>query len=181
MPTQSTSQILGNSECFEPWYTFLFTRKTKAGEFLILNKDLVIQLSELGLWKTIKNETTGVESNPILDALLKSDGSIQTIPNIPQHIKDIFRTVWEIPLINKTQMLIDRSQYIDQSSSVNIHFLNEDNMMPKMSKYYFYAWKKGLKTASYYTRTKQEKMVITEQSIKKKVECTDEVCTSCSA
>jgi ribonucleoside-diphosphate reductase alpha chain len=185
MPTASTSNILGNTECFEPPYTFLFTRKTKHGEFLVLNNELVTQLTDLGLWKTIVDPITNRESNPMRDKLIKEDGSIQNIPGIPQHIKDIFRTVWEIPLLNLTDMLVDRSQYIDQSSSVNVHYKNSNDMMPKMTQYLCYAWKKGLKTASYYTRTRQQKMVITEQSTSKpktsKVECKDEVCTSCSA
>ncbi len=181
MPTASTSNILGNTECFEPPFTFLFTRKTKHGEFLVLNGELVTQLTELGLWKTIVDPITGKESNIMRDKLIQEDGSIQNIPGIPQYVKDIFKTVWELPLNNLTDMLVDRSQYIDQSSSVNVHYKNSDNMMPKMTQYLTYAWKKGLKTASYYTRTRQTKMVITEQSSKKSIVCTDEVCTSCSA
>jgi ribonucleoside-diphosphate reductase alpha chain len=181
MPTASTSNILGNTECFEPPFTFLFTRKTKHGEFLVLNNELVTELTELGLWKTIVDPITGKESNPMRDRLIKEDGSIQNIPGIPKHVKDIFRTVWEIPLGNLTDMLVDRSQYIDQSSSVNVHYKNSDDMMPKMTQYLCYAWKKGLKTASYYTRTRQQKMVITEQSTKRTPVCTDDICTSCSA
>ncbi len=176
MPTASTSQILGNSECFEPYYTNLFVRKTKVSEFMILNGELVAQLSELGMWTNTVDPVTGNVSNLIKDALVANDGSIQTIEGIPKHIKKIFRTVWEVKLEDLTDMLADRSQYIDQSSSVNVHFLNQDQLMPKITKYLFYAWLKGLKTLSYYTRTKQKKMVITEQSVK-----AEPACTSCSA
>jgi ribonucleoside-diphosphate reductase alpha chain len=182
MPTASTSQILGNTECFEPAYSNFFTRKTKAGEFLVANSELVSQLSELGLWNTKIDSKTGKEVNATRDALIQHDGSVQNIAGIPESVKQIFRTVWEVPLGSMTDMLCDRSQYIDQSSSVNVHFQSKDNMIPQMTSYLCYAWKKGLKTLSYYTRTKQRKMVITEQNKSLQIEIAEEpACVSCSA
>ncbi|WP_017730096.1 ribonucleoside-diphosphate reductase subunit alpha [Nafulsella turpanensis] len=141
MPTASTSQILGNNECFEPYTTNIYTRRTLSGEFIVVNKHLMKDLIKLGLWDdNMKNR------------LIEANGSIQGIPQIPQNIKDIYRTVWEISQKTILEMAADRGAYICQSQSLNVHI--QDPNFGKLTSMHFYAWKKGLKTGMYYLRTK---------------------------
>lgn len=141
MPTASTSQILGNNECFEPYTSNIYTRRVLSGEFIVVNKHLMKDLIRLGLWnETMKN------------MIIQANGSIQQIPGIPQNLKDIYRTVWEISQKSIVEMAADRGPYICQSQSLNIH-IQEPNF-GKMTSMHFYAWKKGLKTGMYYLRTR---------------------------
>ena len=141
MPTASTSQILGNNECFEPYTSNIYTRRVLSGEFIVVNKHLLKDLIKLGLWNdTMRNR------------IIAANGSIQGIPEIPQDIKDIYRTVWEISQKSILEMAADRGPYIDQSQSLNVHI--QDPNFGKLTSMHFYAWKKGLKTGMYYLRTK---------------------------
>jgi len=140
MPTASTSQILGNNECFEPYTSNVYTRRTLSGEFIIANKHLMKDLIGLGLW-----------SETMRQKLISTNGSVQAIPEIPQHIKDIYRTVWEIPQKSIIDMSADRGAYICQSQSLNIHIINPN--FGKLTSMHFHAWKRGLKTGMYYLRS----------------------------
>ena len=140
MPTASTSQILGNNECFEPYTSNLYTRRTLAGEFILVNKHLMRDLSELGLW----NEN-------MRQALIAANGSIQNIAGIPESLKAVYKTVWEISQKAIIDMSADRGAYICQSQSLNIHLT--DVNFAKLTSMHFYGWKKGLKTGMYYLRT----------------------------
>lgn len=176
MPTASTAQILGNNECFEPFTSNIYTRRVLSGEFPVVNKYLLRDLMELGLW----NEE--MRTN-----ILRSNGSVQAIESIPQNIRDLYKTVWEISQKTLIDMAADRGAFIDQSQSFNV-FLNEPNHA-KLSSMHFYGWKKGLKTGMYYLRTKSASETIKftlEQSNKKQEEvvqvCSREAgCVSCSA
>jgi ribonucleoside-diphosphate reductase alpha subunit len=141
MPTASTSQILGNNEAFEPYTTNIYLRRTLAGEFVMVNKHLVKDLQKLGLWTPqIKNE------------IVKAGGSVQNLQNLPDDLKQVYRTVWEIPQKSLIDMSADRGAYIDQSQSLNIFM--EDPSVAKLSSMHLYGWKKGLKTGMYYLRTR---------------------------
>ncbi len=140
MPTASTSQILGNNECFEPYTSNIYTRRTLSGEFIVVNKHLMRDLMSLGLW-----------SEGMRQKLIVANGSVQSIPEIPQNIKDIYRTVWEISQKAIIDMSADRGAYICQSQSLNIHLTNPN--FGKLTSMHFYAWKKGLKTGMYYLRS----------------------------
>ncbi|MBX2914335.1 MAG: ribonucleoside-diphosphate reductase subunit alpha [Cyclobacteriaceae bacterium] len=140
MPTASTSQILGNNECFEPYTSNIYTRRTLSGEFIIANKHLMKDLIGLGLW----NEN-------MRQKLIATNGSVQPIAEIPQNIKDIYKTVWEISQKAIIDMSADRGAYICQSQSLNIHLT--DPNFGKLTSMHFYAWKKGLKTGMYYLRS----------------------------
>ncbi len=140
MPTASTSQILGNNECFEPYTSNIYTRRVLSGEFVVVNKFLLHDLVALGLWN-------GAMKNKIITA----NGSIQDIPEIPAEIKDLYKTVWEIKMRTIIDMAADRGAYICQSQSLNL-FVNQPNAS-KLTSMHFYAWKKGLKTGMYYLRT----------------------------
>src|SRR5688500_16575148 len=140
MPTASTSQILGNNECFEPYTSNIYTRRTLSGEFIIANKHLMKDLMNLGLW-----------SENMRQKLISTNGSVQSIPEIPQHLKDIYKTVWEISQKAIIDMSADRVAYICQSQSLNIHLT--DANFGKLTSMHFYAWKKGLKTGMYYLRS----------------------------
>lgn len=140
MPTASTSQILGNNECFEPYTSNIYTRRTLSGEFIIANKHLMKDLMTQGLW-----------SETMRQKLIAANGSIQAIPEIPQNIKDIYKTVWEISQKAIIDMSADRGAFICQSQSLNIHLTNPN--FGKLTSMHFYAWKKGLKTGMYYLRT----------------------------
>ncbi len=141
MPTASTSQILGNNECFEPYTSNIYTRRVLSGEFIVVNKYLLKDLIQLGLWDdSMKNE------------LIAANGSVQHIASIPQHIKELYRTVWEISQRAIIDMAADRGAYICQSQSLNIHI--QEPSIAKLTSMHFYAWKKGLKTGMYYLRTK---------------------------
>ena len=140
MPTASTSQILGNNECFEPYTSNIYTRRVLSGEFIIVNKYLLRDLVNRGLW-----------DNNMKDKIITANGSIQDIAEIPQEIKDLYKTVWEIKMRNIIDMAADRGAYICQSQSLNL-FINSPNAS-KLTSMHFYAWKKGLKTGMYYLRT----------------------------
>jgi ribonucleoside-diphosphate reductase alpha subunit len=140
MPTASTSQILGNNECFEPYTSNLYTRRTLSGDFILVNKYLMKDLIEAGLW----NET-------MRQKLIGANGSVQTIQEIPQHLKDIYKTVWELSQKVIIDMSADRGAFICQSQSLNIHIT--DPNFGKLTSMHFYAWKKGLKTGMYYLRS----------------------------
>ena len=140
MPTASTSQILGNNECFEPYTSNIYSRRTLSGDFIIVNKHLMKDLIELGLW-----------DDTMRQKLIAANGSVQAIPEIPQHIKDIYKTVWEISQKAIIDMSADRGAYICQSQSLNIHIT--DPNFGKLTSMHFYAWKKGLKTGMYYLRS----------------------------
>ena len=141
MPTASTSQIMGNNECFEPYTSNIYTRRTLSGEFIVVNKHLMKDLIALGLWDdTMKNK------------LIAANGSVQNIPEIPQRIKDLYKTVWEISQKLIIEMAADRGAYTCQSQSMNIHI--QDPNFGKMTSMHFYAWKLGLKTGMYYLRSK---------------------------
>jgi ribonucleoside-diphosphate reductase alpha chain len=141
MPTASTSQILGNNECIEPYTSNIYTRRVLSGEFIVVNKYLMKELVELGLW-----------NNQLKDKIVASNGSVQGIPEIPQNVKDVYRTVWEIKQRSLIDMAADRGAFICQSQSLNL-FL-EDANFAKLTSMHFHAWKKGLKTGMYYLRTK---------------------------
>ncbi len=141
MPTASTSQILGNNECFEAFTSNLYVRRTLSGEFVVTNKHLIKDLIDLGLW-----------SLEMKDEILRHKGSIQAIAGIPDHIKELYKTTWEIKQKNVIDMAADRGAYIDQSQSMNIHMI--DANPAKVTSMHFYGWKKGLKTGMYYLRTK---------------------------
>ena len=141
MPTASTSQILGNNECFEAFTSNLYVRRTLSGEFVVTNKHLIKDLINLGLW-----------SLEMKDEILRHKGSIQAIAGIPDHIKELYKTTWEIKQKNVIDMAADRGAYIDQSQSMNIHMI--DANPAKVTSMHFYGWKKGLKTGMYYLRTK---------------------------
>jgi ribonucleoside-diphosphate reductase alpha chain len=141
MPTASTSQILGNNECFEPYTSNIYTRRVLSGEFVVVNKHLLKDLVKLGLWnENLKNK------------IIAANGSVQDINEIPQNIKDIYKTVWEIKQRSIIDMSADRGAFICQSQSLNL-FIQDANFA-KLSSAHFYAWKKGLKTGMYYLRTK---------------------------
>ncbi|WKN42908.1 ribonucleoside-diphosphate reductase subunit alpha [Tunicatimonas pelagia] len=141
MPTASTSQILGNNECFEPYTSNIYTRRVLSGEFVVVNKHLLRDLVDLDLWNdNMKNR------------LIAENGSIQNINEIPQHLKDLYKTTWEISQKTILDMAADRGAYICQSQSLNIHM--QDPNFGKLTSMHFYAWKKGLKTGMYYLRTK---------------------------
>ncbi len=141
MPTASTSQILGNNECFEPYTSNIYTRRVLSGEFIVVNKHLLRDLNKLGLWNDdLKNQ------------IMLENGSIQNIPEIPQNLKDLYKTVWEIKQRTIIDMAADRGAYICQSQSLNL-FVESPNFA-KLTSMHFHAWKKGLKTGMYYLRTK---------------------------
>ncbi|CAN6711589.1 unnamed protein product [Malus baccata var. baccata] len=141
MPTASTSQILGNNECFEPYTSNIYSRRVLSGEFVVVNKHLLHDLTEMDLWSpAIKNN------------IIYEDGSVQKIPEIPDDLKVIYRTVWEIKQRTLVDMAVDRGCYIDQSQSLNIH-MDQPNF-GKLTSLHFYAWTKGLKTGMYYLRSR---------------------------
>ncbi len=141
MPTASTSQILGNNEAFEPYTSNIYTRRVLSGEFIVVNKHLLEDLVKLGLW-----------NDELKDAIMRANGSIQNIDIIPQDLKELYKTVWEMSMKDIIDMSRHRGYFIDQSQSLNL-FL-EGATMAKLTSMHFYAWKSGLKTGMYYLRTK---------------------------
>ncbi|NEQ48715.1 MAG: ribonucleoside-diphosphate reductase subunit alpha [Leptolyngbya sp. SIO3F4] len=141
MPTASTSQILGNNECFEPYTSNVYTRRTLSGEFIVVNKHLLKDLIKLGLWnEDMKNK------------LIAHNGSVQMLEPIPDNLKALYKTAWEISQKSIIEMAADRGAYICQSQSMNIFMENAN--FAKLTSMHFYAWKLGLKTGMYYLRTK---------------------------
>jgi len=160
MPTASTSQIMGNSECFEPITSNLYKRSTLSGEYVQINKHLIRDLIELKLW-----------DDDLRQLIMSHNGSVQNINVIPQDIKDLYKTVWEISQKVIINMAADRGPYVCQSQSMNLYFDNPS--FAKLSSAYMYAWKKGLKTLVYYTRSKAAREAI-KFTIDKNIEETNE-------
>ncbi len=141
MPTASTSQILGNNECIEPYTSNIYSRKVMAGDFIIVNKHLVNELTKLGLW-----------SNELKNRIIEANGSVQNINEIPKEIKEIFKTSWELKMKILIDMALERGVFIDQSQSLNIFF--EKPELQDMTNMFIYSWRMGLKTGMYYLRTR---------------------------
>jgi ribonucleoside-diphosphate reductase alpha chain len=141
MPTASTSQILGNNECFEPYTSNIYTRRVLSGEFIVVNKFLLEDLVRLGLW-----------NEDLKQQLMRENGSVQNIDAIPDELKEIYKTVWELSMKDIIDMSRQRGYFIDQSQSLNLFMENAN--FAKLTSMHFYAWKSGLKTGMYYLRTK---------------------------
>ncbi len=185
MPTASTAQILGNNESFEPYTSNIYTRRVLSGEFAIVNKHLLKELVDLNLW-----------NDDLKQEIVAANGSIQNIENIPQNLKDIYKTVWEISQKAIIDMSADRGAFICQSQSLNVHLAKPD--FAKMSSMHFYAWKKGLKTGMYYLRSqgaaeaikftvdksKKEKPVVIKEQAEADLACSidnPEDCMACGS
>ena len=158
MPTASTSQILGNNECFEPYTSNIYVRRVLSGEFTVVNQHLLNDLTTLGLWdSSVKNE------------MVAANGSVLEL-DIPDNLKDIYKTVWEIKQRILVDMAADRGAYIDQSQSFNVHM--SDPNFGKLTSLHFHAWKQGLKTGMYYLRTRAAadaiKFTVDQQALAKK-------------
>jgi ribonucleoside-diphosphate reductase alpha chain len=156
MPTASTAQILGNNECFEPYTSNIYTRRVLSGEFIIVNKHLLKDLVREGLW-----------NKDMRQMIMQANGSIQNINEIPQRLKDLYKTAWEISQKAIIDQAADRGAYICQSQSLNIFMENAN--FGKLTSMHFYGWEKGLKTGMYYLRTKAATDAI-KFTIDKKVE-----------
>jgi ribonucleotide reductase alpha subunit len=173
MPTASTSQILGFNECFEPLTSNLYSRRTLAGEFVVVNKYLMNELIQLGQWnEQIKNN------------IIANKGSIQQLTNLPEHIRNKYKIVWEMPMKHLIDMSADRGAFICQSQSLNLWM--EDPVYNKLTSMHFYAWSQGLKTGIYYLRRKakhQAQQFTIEPEKKTNVQEGEgeEICTMCSA
>jgi ribonucleoside-diphosphate reductase alpha chain len=141
MPTASTSQILGNNEAFEPYTSNIYTRRVLSGEFIVVNKHLLRDLVDLGIW-----------NDELKQEIMRANGSIQDIDAIPQDIKELYKTVWEMSMKDIIDMSRQRGYFIDQSQSLNLFMENAN--FAKLTSMHFYAWKSGLKTGMYYLRTK---------------------------
>jgi len=157
MPTASTSQILGNNEAFEPYTSNIYTRRVLSGEFIVVNKHLLEDLVELGLW-----------NNDMKEDIMRANGSIQGIDVIPQDLKELYKTVWELSMKDIIDMSRQRGYFIDQSQSLNLFMQDPD--FGKLTSMHFYAWKSGLKTGMYYLRTKSAVNAIQFTVSKKKDE-----------
>ena len=168
MPTASTSQILGNYECFEPVMSNIYTRRVLAGEYVVINNYLINDLIYYGIW-----------NKELKDKIIVNDGSIQTIDEIPKFIKDRYKTGWEIKQKNIIDMSVDRGKYICQSQSLNLFI--EAPTFKTISSMHFYSWKKGLKTGIYYLRTRPVARVQAFSQEAKKYEREDTDCLSCGA
>ena len=136
MPTASTSQLLGNNECFEPYTSNLYTRSTLAGDYIVINKNLIKDLIELNIW-----------TKELRDEIIYFNGSLKNIRDIPQEIKDIYEIAYDMPQKNIVQQAIDRGPFIDQSQSMNL-FMERSPNSKKLGSSHFYSWKNGLKTLS---------------------------------
>jgi len=171
MPTASTSQILGFNECFEPFTSNLYSRSTLAGDFVVVNKYLMNELIDLGLWnEQIKNN------------IIANKGSIQQLTILPEHVRNKYKIVWEIPMKHLIDMSADRGAFICQSQSLNLWV--EDPTYNTLTSMHFYSWKKGLKTGIYYLRRKakhQAQQFTIEPEQKNYIEEKDEICDMCSA
>ena len=171
MPTASTSQILGYNECFEPFTSNLYTRRTLAGEFIVINKYLMKELVDAGQWNdTIKNN------------IIANKGSVQQLDFLSDHAKEKYKIVWEIPMKHVIDMSADRGAFVCQSQSLNLWL--EDPTYSTLTNMHFYAWKKGLKTGIYYLRRKgkhQAQQFTIEPTKKRVVEENNDICEMCSA
>jgi ribonucleotide reductase alpha subunit len=171
MPTASTSQILGYNECFEPLTSNIYSRRTLAGEFVLPNKYLMKELIAMGLWnEKIKNN------------IIANKGSVQQLTMLPQHIRDKYKIVWEMPMKHLIDMSADRGAFICQSQSLNLWL--EDPSYNALTSMHFYSWKKGLKTGIYYLRRKgkhQAQQFTVEPEKNEASEDADMICEMCSA
>ena len=170
MPTASTSQILGFNECFEPFTSNLYSRRTLAGEFVVVNKYLMKELQELGMWnEQIKNN------------IIANKGSIQQLTMLPEHIRNKYKIVWEMPMKHLIDMAADRGAFICQSQSLNLWM--EDPTYNSLTSMHFYSWKQGLKTGIYYLRrkAKHQAQQFTIEPEKKDNVVVEDICESCSA
>jgi ribonucleotide reductase alpha subunit len=170
MPTASTSQILGYNECFEPLTSNIYSRRTLAGEFVLANKYLMRELIDLGLW-----------NDKIKTNIIANKGSIQQLTMLPEHIRNKYKIVWEIPMKHVIDMAADRGAFICQTQSMNLWL--EDPNYNTLTSMHFYSWNKGLKTGIYYLRRKgkHQAQQFTIEPEKKEVEEKDEICEMCSA
>lgn len=171
MPTASTSQILGNNECFEFFTNNIYTRKTQAGDFILVNKYLVKDLVSIGLWnENLKNR------------IIANDGSVQNIEEIPPEIRSIYKTIWEIKQVWVLKQAVARGYFVDQTQSMNVFMAEPD--FQRLTSSHFYAWKNGLKTGMYYLRSKPSasaiKFTIDPNLIKQNESKSEEGCLSCS-
>lgn len=170
MPTASTAQIMGNNDAFEPFTSNLYTRRVLSGEFIVINKYLLNDLTEMGLW-----------NNDMKEQLMRDNGSVQNL-DIPEELKEIYKTVWEVSMKDVIDMAADRGRFVDQSQSMNLFM--ESTQIDRVSNMHMYAWKKGLKTGMYYLRTKSAvnavKVTIAHVDKRISTECNDE-CLTCSA
>jgi ribonucleoside-diphosphate reductase alpha chain len=162
MPTASTSQIMGNNECFEPYTSNIYLRRTMAGEFVVVNKHLISKLIDMGLW-----------SEDLKNKIIHNGGSVQNIPEIPEDIKRNYKTVWELSMKSIIDQAATRGPFVCQSQSMNLFVSNPS--FSKLSSMHFYAWEKGLKTGMYYLRTKPA-----SDPIKFTIDPKYEVCDNCS-
>jgi len=171
MPTASTSQILGFNECFEPFTSNLYSRRTLAGEFVVVNKYLMKELIQQGLWnEQIKNN------------IIANKGSVQQLTMLSEHMKNKYKIVWEMPMKHLIDMAADRGAFVCQSQSLNLWL--EDPTYNSLTSMHFYSWKKGLKTGIYYLRRKakhQAQQFTIEPETKEKTDEKDEICEMCSA
>jgi ribonucleotide reductase alpha subunit len=171
MPTASTSQILGFNECFEPFTSNLYSRRTLAGEFVVVNKYLMKELIQLGYWnEQIKNN------------IIANKGSVQQLTILSEHIRNKYKIVWEMPMKHLIDMSADRGAFICQSQSLNLWM--EDPTYNSLTSMHFYSWKKGLKTGIYYLRRKgkhQAQQFTIEPESKEPEDEKDEICEMCSA
>jgi ribonucleoside-diphosphate reductase alpha chain len=182
MPTATSSQILGNNECFEPVTSNIYTRSTNSGDFIIVNKHLAKDLKQIGLW-----------TKDIVNRIIENNGSVQNIDEIPVEVKEVYKTVWEISQKIVIDYAADRGAFVDQSQSMNI-FIDQPSYA-KLSSMHLYGWKKGLKTGSYYIRSKPSRDAVKFSILKeekkeegkkymlngKEMICTDDVCVACSS
>ena len=171
MPTASTSQILGNNECFEPYTSNIYLRRTIAGEFVVVNKHLLGELVELGMW-----------TEEVKNSIIANNGSVQSIEIIPKCLKEKYRIVWEMPMKNIITMAAQRAPFIDQSMSMNLWM--KEPTYDKLTAMHFYSFSQGLKTGLYYLRTKAKaapQQFTIDPNAKKSKENDDEGCTMCSA
>ncbi len=171
MPTASTSQILGNNECFEPYTSNIYLRRTIAGEFVVVNKHLLRELVDLGLW-----------TEEVKNGIIANNGSVQNIKAIPKCLREKYKIVWEIPMKNIITMAAQRAPFIDQSMSMNLWM--KDPTYDKLTAMHFYSFSQGLKTGLYYLRTKAKaapQQFTIDPNAKKNTEEDDEGCVMCSA
>jgi ribonucleotide reductase alpha subunit len=141
MPTASTSQILGNNECFEPYTSNIYARRVLSGEFTVVNAHLLQDLTDMGMW-----------NDELKQLLIAHNGSVQHIPQIPEELRAVYKTCWEIKQRTLVDMAADRGAFICQSQSFNVHM--SDANFGKLTSLHFYTWKKGLKTGQYYLRSR---------------------------
>ena len=170
MPTASTSQILGNNECFEHFTNNIYTRKTQAGDFVLVNKYLVKDLIAVGIW-----------SENLKNLIIANNGSVQSIEEIPPEMRSLYKTVWELKQVWVLKQAVARGAFVDQTQSMNIFMAEPDYQ--RLTSSHFYGWKNGLKTGMYYLRSKPSSEAIkftVDPNLVKKTKEDPEPCLSCS-